>query len=172
MTLNELAIKHGSDKADHNYCPFYEKWLPKAPKKLLEIGVLHGSSIRMWKEWFPDCEVHGMDLFIENPIPEIEGVIWHQGNACDWKLLDLLRKENFDIIIDDASHNSRDQMITFFGLFNGGQYYIEDIHCCKQDFYSQGLPEQMRANKLFYDSEIVRVTYDCQSPIVLIETNK
>lgn len=170
MTLDELSIKYGTDKGSikHRYMPFYERYLPKHPKKILEIGVLHGASIRMWKEYFPDTEIHGLDIFGENPIPDIEGVIWHKGNQCDWLLLDALRHEDFDVIIDDGSHGSRDQLITFFGLFNGKQYYIEDIHCADQEFYSQGLPIQFRANNLFR-SLPVNIFYDCQSPIVLIE---
>ena len=151
MTLNELSVKYGTDKGSlkHNYMPFYEKLLPKNPKKILEIGVMEGASIRMWKEWFPDTEIHGLDLFESNPIPEIEGVTWYQGNQCDYVLLDKLRHENFDVIIDDGSHSSRDQMITFFGLFNGKHYFIEDIDCCRNGFYQQGLPYRFTADSLF-----------------------
>lgn len=149
MTLHDLALKYESDKAEHGYCDFYEKYLPKYPKKILEIGVFKGSSIRMWKEWFPDTEVHGLDLFLENPIPEVDGAIFHQGHQCDWQLLEQLRKEDFDVIIDDGSHASRDQLMTFFGLFNGKQYYIEDTHCCFHDFYRQGLPEEAACRDLF-----------------------
>jgi len=151
MTLDELAIKYGSDKSSlaHNYCPFYEAHLPKSPKKLLEIGVLHGASVRMWKEYFPECQIHAIDLFEENPIPDIDGVVWHKGNQCDWLLLEWLRNEDFDVIIDDGSHNARDQMITFFGLFNGKQYYIEDIHCNREEFYQQSIPYQFTAENVF-----------------------
>lgn len=172
MTLDELSVKYGTDKGSikHNYMPFYEQHLPKNPKKILEIGVLDGASIRMWKEWFPETEIHGLDLFEANPIPDIEGAIWHKGHQCDYLLLDKLRNEDFDIIIDDCSHNSRDQLITFFGLFNGKQYYIEDLHACHQDFYSQGLPTELRADILFRDFLGAHIIYDCQSPIVLIQS--
>lgn len=169
--LDELAIKYGSDKSSlaHNYTQFYEQYLPKQPKKLLEIGVLHGSSIRMWKEYFPDCEIHGLDLFLENPIPDIESVIWHKGNQCDWLLLEQLRKEEFDIIIDDGSHNARDQMITFFGLYSARHYFIEDVQCNYEDFYSQGLPEDMRAVHLFKNLHLDGIIINRHSPIVLIQ---
>lgn len=170
MTLHDLAIKYGSDKAQHGYCPFYEATLPKNPKKLLEIGVLKGASIRMWKEYFPDCEIHGLDLFMENPIPDIEGVIWHKGNQCDWQLLERLRNEDFDIIIDDGSHNSRDQLITFFSLFNGNPYFIEDLQCNDEDFYGQGLPKEMRAKYLLTRLPYDGIIMDCQSPIILIQS--
>lgn len=151
MSLYESAVKYGSDKAEHGYCEFYEKYLSDPPKKLLEIGVFKGSSIRMWKEYFPNTEIHGLDLFEENPIPDIPGVTFHKGHQCDWQLLEQLRKENFDVIIDDGSHASRDQLMTFFGLFNGGRYFIEDTHCAFHDFYRQGLPEIAACRQLFSD---------------------
>jgi hypothetical protein len=151
MTLDELALKYGTDKSSngHNYCPFYELTLPTNPKRLLEIGCLHGASARMWREWFPETEVHVLDLFEENPIPDIPGVVFHKGNQTDPYMLHNLRKLNFDVILDDGSHNSRDQMMTFFGLFNGGHYYIEDIHCCSEEFYREGLPVDLTAQSLF-----------------------
>lgn len=151
LSLNDLALKYGSDKSSegHNYCPFYELTLPKNPNRLLEIGCLHGASARMWREWFPDTEVHVLDLFEENPIPDIPGAVFHKGDQRDWKILEELRKFDFDVIIDDGGHLSRAQMMTFYGLFNGRHYYIEDLQCNFQDFYSEGLPENVRAYDLF-----------------------
>lgn len=171
MTLFELAKKHGSDKAEHGYCNFYTQTLPENPKKILEIGVLHGASIRMWKEYFPEAEIHGLDLFIENDIPDIPGVIWHKGHQCDYFLLEELRKHEFDVIVEDASHNSRDQLITFFGLFNGNHYYIEDLQCADEEFYRQGLPLPATAKHIFDQKRFdLVVSYNERSPIVLIQT--
>jgi hypothetical protein len=147
MTLDELALKYGSDKSSlyHNYCPLYEQHLPKNPKKILEIGVKEGASIRMWKEYFPNAEIAGLDLFEEFPIPDIEGVTFHKGNQTDYKLLEKLRGEDFDLIIDDGSHNSRHQLVTFFSLYSGKHYFIEDLQCNDETFYAQGLPIEMAA---------------------------
>jgi hypothetical protein len=168
--LEELAAKYGTDKLQHGYLPFYEKHLPKEPKRILEIGVKEGRSLAMWTEYFPDAEVHGLDLFAgitslqvrerlaawrdNNDGLSQEKIHLHQGNQCDYKLLEELRKYDFDVIIDDGSHNSRDQLMTFFGLFNGKHYFIEDLHCCAEDFYSQGLPYDFRAFNLFGDIKI------------------
>lgn len=150
-TLQKLAFMYGTDKLDHGYIPFYERWLPEKPKKILEIGVKEGKSIRTWLKYFPDASIHGLDLFKEFPVPFNDPrVTWHEGNQCDWELLEQLRKEDFDVIIDDGSHNSRDQMITFFGLFNGKHYFIEDLHCCQDEFYQQGLPYAYTADDLFF----------------------
>lgn len=164
MTLHELSLKYGSDKAEHGYCEFYEKQLPDRDTKikLLEIGVKEGASLKMWAEWFPNGEIWGLDLFQENRIEDIRAdilsiespdgaYVLKQGHQCDWQLLEQLRKQNFDVIIDDGSHNARDQMMTFFGLYAGGgqQYYIEDLHCNKDEFYSQGLPFVATADQVF-----------------------
>jgi hypothetical protein len=165
MTLDQLAIKYGSDKSSqgHNYCPFYEKHLPKNPKRILEIGVKEGRSIAMWSMYFPNAEVHGLDLFVENDIKEVRAellgtnlslnnnIVLHQGDQCDWKILEELRKYDFDVIIDDGSHNSRDQLMTFFGLFNGKHYFIEDLHASREPFYSEGLPVEFSASHVLGD---------------------
>lgn len=163
MNLQELAIKYGTDKLEHGYIPFYEKHLPKEPKRILEIGVNEGRSLGMWAEYFPNAIIHGLDLFAENEIKTVYKKIdliaqgglkfdqftMHQGNQCDWLLLEQLRKFDFDVIIDDGSHNSRDQMMTFFGLFNGKHYFIEDTHCCQEEFYRQGLPYEATVDRQF-----------------------
>jgi hypothetical protein len=183
MNLKDLALKYGSDKAEHGYCEFYERTLPKNPKNILEIGVLKGASLRMWHEYFPDAEIYGLDLFENNVSKkwEIESAFDNEygigkiklimGNQCDWEILEQLRKHDFDIVIDDGSHNSRDQMISFFGLFNGKHYFIEDIHCCDEEFYRQGLPLGVTSKKLFDQHDFrYNAFYDCQSPIVLIQS--
>lgn len=184
MTLDELSVKYGSDKGSlkHNYMPFYEQTLPKNPKKILEIGVLKGASIAMWSEYFPEAKIHGLDLFsdyFEEHVRSflldecgLNNVVLHKGNQCDWVLLDSLRHHDFDIIIDDGSHGSRDQMMTFFGLFNGKHYYIEDLQCCNEEFWRQGLPESATAYELFnslWDSSS-RLEITRQNNIVLIKT--
>lgn len=165
--LEALAAKYGTDKLQHGYIPFYEKHLPKEPKRILEIGVKEGRSLMMWSEYFPDAEIHGLDLFSSPTEEEVNcylgeqieklqlefaaSIHLHKGNQCDWKLLEELRKYDFDVIIDDGSHNSRDQLITYFGLFNGKHYFIEDLHCCGEEFYRQGLSESFSASSLFSD---------------------
>lgn len=147
--LKSVFEKYGSDKAEHGYHEFYAKWLPKNPKRILEIGVKEGASIRAWREIFPEAEVHGLDLFKEFPIPDIPGAVFHQGDQTDYQLLKQLRKYEFDMIIDDGSHNSRDQLITFFGLFTGQKYFVEDLHCTREEFYRQGLPYGYSLNEIF-----------------------
>lgn len=166
--INSLFKKYGSDKAEHDYAQFYADHFPLEPKKLLEIGVREGASIRAWQELFPSCQVMGLDLFKEFPVPSIPGIKFWEGNQCDWRLLEELRNENFDIIIDDGSHNSRDQMITFFGLYNGKHYFIEDLHTCDQDFWRANLPKEMTAKYLFDNDSVYKKEFGADNKIIMI----
>jgi hypothetical protein len=170
MNLKALAAKYGTDKLQHGYIPFYEKNLPESPKRSLEIGVKEGRSLAMWAEYFPEAEIWGLDLFEENHHHECMQLMIDngmndntrlnliKGNQCDWRVLEELRKYNFDVIIDDGSHNSRDQLMTFFGLFNGKHYFIEDLHCNDDEFYAQGLPVEYRASFMFMD--LIKANYE------------
>lgn len=151
MNLQEMAEKHGTDKAQHGYMEHYEKhfdagkWSSQRPiriNSILEIGCLQGNSIRMWKEIFPFAEIVGVDLFLEFPVPDISGVEFITGNQLDHELLYNLRNNrHFDVIIDDGSHNSRDQLVTFWSLVGTSRLYVvEDLHCCNDELYRQGLP--------------------------------
>lgn len=147
--IQSVFEKYGSDKAQHGYAEFYAAHLPENPKRILEIGVKEGKSILAWKELFPEATIVGLDLFEEFPIPPIEGAYFWKGNQLDYRILAKLREQNFDVIVEDGSHNSRDQLITFFGLFNGNHYFIEDLHCAREIFYRQDLPENYTALNLF-----------------------
>ncbi len=146
-TLQQIAEEHGTDKAEHGYCEIYEKrmsHLRDAPVKILEIGVFYGASLRMWREYFVNAVIHGIDLDVER-CGEIEGVTLHCLNVdCLSELEELSAKHGpFDIVIDDASHTMKHQQKTFNTLWPrlalGGLYIIEDLHTSffpKLDAYS------------------------------------
>ena len=149
--------KHGSDKFEHGYAKYYAQYLPENPRSILEIGVKQGASIRAWKELFPDAFICGYDLFNEFPIPKIEGVLFVKGNQRDVERLTDIGAMDFEVVIDDGSHNARGQMISFYTLAKKGMlYFIEDVHCNEEEFYSQGLPSHFRAiNMLSFWNEPV-----------------
>ena len=139
MNIRELVKKHGAQKADRDadYCDAYEKHfsgLRESTARLLEIGVKDGASLRMWKEYFPNAEIWGLDVdkkcmrYQENRIRIIignQGDKWFLGQISSGSVKD-------DIIIDDGSHKVSDQWLSFRYLFKtlrpGGLYVIEDLH--------------------------------------------
>ena len=133
MSLHELGIKYKTDKATwHGYCEYYEKLLNKNPKIVWEIGVLEGASINMWSEFYPEAKIIGFDINDKKHLKLNANCfteLLDQSNQN--QLMELSKRKNVDIILDDGSHNVGHQILTFECLFNslksGGQYVIEDL---------------------------------------------
>ena len=129
MTLQELGLKYGTDKATwHGYCPFYEERLPRSINRLLEIGVKDCASLCMWADYYPMAEIVGIDIAPVLPVP---GCTVYQMDAANASSLATLGQ--FDVIIDDGSHRTSDQLASFNQLFYhqlkpGGWYIMEDAH--------------------------------------------
>lgn len=132
MTLDELALQYGTDKASnlHNYTRWYARHLPARDTvfSLLEIGVKDGASLRMWRDYFPYAIIEGIDIRISEGLA-IPGVRLLQ---ADQKKLEFGSDVSFDVIIDDGSHRWEDQQASFKALWEhvapGGLYVIEDLH--------------------------------------------
>jgi len=136
MLLTEIGKKYNTDKATyHNFTWIYEKLfseLKDSVNKILEIGTYRGGSIRMWREYFPNAIIHGADLKPEYGVSG-ERIVFHlvdQGSRVSLEA--SIPNEEFDIIIDDGSHQNDHQMTTLSCLFDrvksGGFYIIEDVH--------------------------------------------
>lgn len=142
-TLHQLARKQRTDKWEWHHCfhgesylDIYERYLTPlrhAPIKLLELGVAAGGSLRMWKEYFPHADIHGIDINPECQAHAEARITVHtlsQGDAEG--LAELARSVGgFDLIIDDASHINQLTIAAFDALFPhlrpGGYYIMEDL---------------------------------------------
>lgn len=132
--LSKLALKYGTDKFQrHNYTEIYFnlfKDFKNEKIKLLEMGILNGNSLRMWREWFPNAEITGIDHKIDH-IEKIDNVKIVKSNTQTIDICKDLNYDEFDIIIDDADHHPYQQLITLWNtwplLKQGGLYIIEDI---------------------------------------------
>lgn len=139
MTLNEIGLRLNADKSSrfHDYLDFYESMLPGRDfeGRLLEIGIMDGLSMRMWREYYPKAEIVGVDIFNKDHLYNSD---WNV--PADIKLLELdaTKKKDmqslgkFDIILDDGSHMTADQQKSFDILYKDhltkdGFYIIEDL---------------------------------------------
>lgn len=141
--LIELAEKYGTDKAGHGYLPHYAKHLPDTCESLLEVGAYKGASLRMWKDLYPEAVIHCLDLFLDPDNITREdvdkmGVVTYQGDQGNIDTYNQIRGK-FDVIIEDGSHRSDHQITTLKALWPevkpGGVYIVEDLHCCREEFY-------------------------------------
>ncbi len=121
-----------------HYLPLYDQSLGRfvgRKLKVLEIGVAHGGSAQLWRQYFGhDAHIIGLDIVPETAVhaePGIEIVIGDQGDST---FLEELAASHgpFDIVIDDGSHISSHQITSFETLFphvkDGGVYVCEDLH--------------------------------------------
>lgn len=134
--LETLGAKYQPTKRLHNYLAYY--WMHFRDirlevKKVLEIGIGTGASLRMWEEFFPNATIYGIDL---NPrCKDFEGERRKVliGDQADRHFLEqVIQQTNgaLDIIIDDGSHLMEHQLKSFEFLFptmsDHGIYAIED----------------------------------------------
>ena len=131
----------------HSYVPIYEKILApyrETALNVLEIGIFKGDSIRMWRQYFTQARIVGIDCSLTP----------HDGMADLKPLCDEITQESninihifdaentvevnsrfsdirFDVIIEDAGHEISQQLnllnIWFPYLTKNGIYIIEDI---------------------------------------------
>jgi len=142
--LRKLANFYGSSKwNEHWYAQHYNKhFAPLRLKnlKILEIGVggyddpkAGGESLRMWKTYFPNSMIYGIDI-VDKKVLEEPRIKIFNGSQDDESFLKEVAAEigGLDIIIDDGSHINEHVIKSFNILFptlkNGGIYVVEDTH--------------------------------------------
>lgn len=125
-----------------HYFPIYEKHfgsIRNKPIKILEIGILNGGSLEMWRYYFPEATIVGIDINPNCKQHEQEGINVRIGDQTDENFLQSLIDEfgTFDLIIDDGSHHVAHVNKTFQFLFpklaDDGIYFIEDTHAAYWD---------------------------------------
>ena len=138
-----LCVKYGGDKMQHGYTDHYQRiFSPIRKKKLtvLEIGVggfedpyAGGESLRMWRDFFPNSMIYGIDIFDKHGI-DGERIKTFKGDQSSVDFLDALIAQigHPDIIIDDGSHQNQHVITSFNSLFphlsDNGIYVIEDLY--------------------------------------------
>jgi hypothetical protein len=168
-----LARKYSTDKGGwhynagdtcHNYTPAYYnlfKGRENEITRVLEIGVHYGCSVRMWRDFFPNAEIIGLDsnaaaLLVEGRIKSFAA---DQGSAESLKLaMEKVGPGLFDFMVDDGSHEESHQVVSanFFlpYLKPNGYYIIEDI---RYDCSPEYLIKQIKLPSAEYTCESIQV---------------
>lgn len=133
-SLIQIGKKYPTSKNISGFIELYESFFKDYKDKninILEIGVDNGDSLRVWREYFTKAKICGIDIIKKDfKIPNVEILC---GNQTDPIFLNSVvnKYKNFDIIIDDGSHISKDIIFTFNYLFkflnNEGLYIVEDL---------------------------------------------
>lgn len=164
MNLHEIGERHGTDKCDANhsfrgesYLHVYDRYLRHLrdePVTVLELGVKHGASLRMWREYFPLGRVHGVDLNPACAVHAGDRIAVHILSQDDESGLDELAESvgGFDLVLDDCSHINAltlaSQRILLRHVKPGGFYIIEDLGMSWIDY------SQISDQEAFMDGEL------------------
>ncbi len=132
--LIDIGKKYPTSKNRSGFVELYEVFFEHYKTKkinILEIGVDNGDSLRLWREYFPNANICGIDIKAKQF--EINKVDILCGDQSDNLFLKSVvdKYKNFDIIIDDGSHISKHIISSFKFLFKylnkDGLYIIEDL---------------------------------------------
>jgi glycosyltransferase involved in cell wall biosynthesis len=152
-SLRDLFAAHSgkvSDKWDiyiSEYDRLFQSYRDQ-PVRLLEIGIQNGGSLEVWSKYFPKAiKLVGCD--IDPACEQLQfddariSVVVANANSDEAEQEVLTLSTNFDIIIDDGSHQSGDIVRSFARYFshinNGGLFIAEDLHCSYWQNFEGGL---------------------------------
>jgi hypothetical protein len=141
------------------------RWMKHKPVKLLEIGLgctmnTGSASILLWQDYFKEVDLWMADIdtvcaakvqsTTKNTI-----LIGDQGSEKDLMQWVNLTGGNFDVIVDDGSHNPQHQLESFRVLFEhalkpGGIYFIEDIESPQRKICEPYQPTVLSRDKILY----------------------
>ena len=178
LTLEEIVDNLRTDKnTTHSYLPLYQELLiskKESAKNVLEVGIWHGGSIKLWSDFFTNATVYGLDLFIDSDcvwdvIKNNEKIILHTSTDAynnDFFINNFLNKNiKFDFMLDDGPHTleSMKQFITLYSqvMTDDGILIIEDVQDWSWiDLLKNEVPENLQQFIKVYDLRPNKNRYD------------
>ena len=175
MSLEELADNTRTDKNTlHSYLPLYQQLLSskkETAKHVLEVGVRHGGSIKLWSDFFPNATVYGLDIrnYIWRGIQNKENIVLYMSTDAyneEFVQRQFLNKNiKCDFMLDDGPH-SLESMKQFIKLYSpimtdDGILIIEDVQNISWiDILKEATPDPLKEFVKIYDSRQNKNRYD------------
>lgn len=136
----------------------------ESTKRMLEIGVWHGASIKLWKRYFHNAKVFGYDQY-RSPNADDPDVEFILCNAYSDEFINTIPNKFFDVILDDGSHELKDMIYCVANylpkLTENGILVIEDIGSI--DYIPQmiaAIPQGIRCKTTVYDLRKIKGRFD------------
>lgn len=148
-----------TDKYDLGYIDeFYEDLfspIRHSVTNLLEIGIKNGGSMLLWKEYFSNATVTGIDIHSTDNLKNKERIIQIIEDAYSKSTVSKFEENFFDVIIDDGPHTTESQIFflkEYFKLLKpGGIMILEDIIDTSQTNNFIRLIDETKANVQVYN---------------------
>jgi len=168
-SLQSIFFEHKGKVADKwaSYLDIYEEVFPKYRKTkfpILEIGAQNCGSLEVWAKYFHNSElILGVDI-----LEKLKGLSFddrririHISDANYLYKSFSNKFENPIIIIDDASHQSKDIINTFLTMFtflkHGGVYVVEDL-CCS--YWTEFNKETKMSSMCFFKAIVDVINFE------------
>lgn len=137
LDVTTICKKYDTDKNKGEFpnSKMYDKLfapLRDKPISLLEIGINRGGSVRLWEEYFSEASLYAIDVRRRCMQEASNRTTVDMVDQSDGAALRAYaeKRGDFDIIIDDGSHMTGHQILTFETLWPhltpGGIYVVED----------------------------------------------
>ncbi len=177
MSLVNLVDNTRTDKNTlHSYLATYDKLFSSrrdSVKNVLEIGIDHGGSIKLWSDYFKNATVHAIDIIPESKVwdelKNKDNIVLHPStDAYDVRQFTskfLNPDIKFDIIIDDGPH-TLESMIVFLNMYlhlltDDGVLVIEDVQSPEWIYVLKKMvPVELRQYISVYDLRKNKGRYD------------
>ena len=121
----------------HNYAKFYDEYFFEKKNKelnILEIGSFYGNAAAALYFYFKNAKIYSADIFpdlFSYTSDRINNFYVDSSSEISISENILKKDEKFEIIIEDACHAYKDQIISLFMLFpilsSGGIFIIEEL---------------------------------------------
>ena len=121
----------------HDYSKFYEGYFKIIKNKklnILEIGSFYGNASAALYFYFQKANIFSADIFpdlFSYSSGRIKNFYVDSSEEISIEKHIIKLNQNFDIIIEDASHSLKDQIISLFMLFHklnpGGIFIVEEL---------------------------------------------
>ena len=140
--LSEASSRHSAKWS--SYFSVYERVFARFVGKgitLVEVGVADGASLQLWKAYFQNARVIGVD--IDPRLRELStlGVEIMIGDQASPEFWDQFYKTvgPIDVLIDDGGHTNEQQIVTvthaLANVRDEGVILVEDVHTSYQSEY-------------------------------------
>ena len=177
MNLLDIVDNSRTDKNTvHSYLELYQRLLSskrETAKNVLEVGILGGGSIKLWKDFFTNATVYGLDIMnIRNVWPEIvnkDKIILYTGtdayNEIFFNNTFLKKNIKCDFMLDDGPH-TLESMKKFINLYSqimteDGILIIEDVQSWDWiDILIKEVPLELKRFINVYDLRSNKNRYD------------
>lgn len=122
-----VGIKHSY--VENAYGELFKKI--RSTENVLEIGIWTGGSHLLWRDYFPQAKIVGIDIKPCEVLENQDRIIQIIANAYTQTTVDLFQDKQFDLIIDDGPHTLNTMLFCVKNylskLSDNGIMCIEDI---------------------------------------------